>query len=67
MTMATERYKSLIRTKKFLRELQNPEGNWKNLEAVRKEAASCLRHYPWEMHLEDLAADNPDILEREVV
>jgi len=65
MTMPTERYKSLMRTQKFLSELQNPKGGWKKISEIRKEAAICMKHYPWEMHLEDMANQSPDTLRKE--
>ena len=61
MTIPTERYNSLKRTKKFLESiiLKNewvPQG-------MRDEAYGCLRHFPWDIHLEDLAEACPHILE----
>ena len=63
MTLPDERYISLIRTRDFLVELQNPSGDWKKIADIRKEASRCLRHYPLEMHLEDLSDQSPNILE----
>ena len=63
MTLPDERYNSLLRTRDFLVELQNPRGDWKKITDIRKEASRCLRHYPWDMHLADLADESPNILE----
>ena len=65
MTMPDERYNALKRTATFLQELQNPRGIYKrdNRTEIRKTASSCLRHYPWDMYLEDLAEIAPHILE----
>jgi hypothetical protein len=65
MTMADERYIALTRTAEFLKELQNPRGRYKrdDIKEIRRMASSCLRHYPWEMSLEDLAKIAPHILE----
>lgn len=65
MTMPDERYQALKRTAKFLSELTNPKGRYKrdNIQEMRKDAHSCLRHYPWDMYLEDLAEIAPHILE----
>jgi len=65
MTMPVERYNALMRTQKFLIELQNPRGDWKKISEIRKEATRCLKHYSWEMDLEDLANQSPDILRKQ--
>ena len=62
MTLPTERYQALVRSEKFLRELFE-DGAKYSKEEIQDRAYSCLRHYPWTMHLEDLAEACPDILE----
>jgi len=63
VTLPDERYKALIRTRDFLVELQNSRGSFKNITEIRKEATRCLKHYPWDMYIEDLAEQSPNILE----
>jgi hypothetical protein len=46
MTMPNERTHAVIRTQRFLLALlQTPISKW-DKKAIRKEIASCLRHYP---------------------
>ena len=56
MTMPTERYNSLKKTEKFLNELLDDA-------LYRDRAYTCLRHFPWTSHLEELAEACPHILE----
>ncbi len=55
MTMPDERYQALKRTAEFLKELQVRGGKYKrdDIKEIRRMASSCLRHYPWDMYLED--------------
>jgi hypothetical protein len=63
MTIPTERYNSLKRTEKFLTSMLKNEWIPKGM---RDEAYACLRHFPWDIHLEDLAEASPNILEKPV-
>lgn len=45
MSLRYEQYWSLQKTKAFLRELIMRPGRWSKAE-LRKEAGSCLRHFP---------------------
>ena len=47
MTLPHEKIWSIQRTRQFLRDLQDPKKTPKVPSSVRKEATSCLRHYPW--------------------
>lgn len=60
MTLPDERYRSVIQTEKFLRELLTTP---RIPKAVKDQARWCLRHYPneWEMQL--AAKDCPDIFQ----
>jgi len=63
MTMPNERYDALIRTKKLLEELlQNDEPM--SASELRQKAYRCVKHFPWDLHINDLAESRPDILER---
>ena len=63
MTLPTERYQALVRAERLLRDLLE-DGSQYSKEELQDRAYSCLRHYPWAMHLEDLAEASPDILEK---
>ena len=60
MTTANERYNSVLRTHEFLKELM-----WdKDLtEEIRTKAYRCIKHYPWDCHMEDVAEKCPEIFE----
>ena len=51
MTMPNERTRSVLQTKAFLLELQDPTKSAGVLEEVRREANRLLRHYPgpWDL------------------
>ena len=50
MTMPRESIDSLNRTRTFLRTLLDPKKTPRVPRAIRDEASSCLRHYPFECH-----------------
>jgi len=56
MTIPSEELNALKRTHKFLMELirMNITEIRKNARNIRKEASSCLHHYPFECHLDDM-------------
>ena len=47
MSLRNEQYRALYRTREFLRELLQPSATPKVPRAIRKEASSCLKHYPF--------------------
>jgi|TARA_Y100000310_G_scaffold137475_1_gene136411 hypothetical protein len=47
MTLPHEKIWSIQRTRQFLRDLQDSQKTPKVPSSIRKEATSCLRHYPW--------------------
>ena len=61
MTLPDERYRALVITEKFLRELLTtprlPKG-------VKDNARWCLRHYPSTYDVDQLARNSPDILDK---
>ena len=61
MTVATERLQALVRTRKFLKDML-----WDQElpEKYRDEAYKCLKHFPWDCHLDDLSEQSPHILEK---
>lgn len=52
MTLPHEKIWSMKRTRQFLLDLQDPKKTPKVPSSVRKEASSCLRHYPYSLDQE---------------
>lgn len=63
MTLPKERTNSLHNTREFLRKLLSPyNGGFKRIpKEVRREAYYCLKHFPWDMHIEEVAKKCPDV------
>lgn len=61
MTLPDERTRALINTRDFLRRLLDPKLTPKVPRAVRDEAYRCLRHFPWNLHIDDAAESVPDV------
>ena len=59
MTLADERYRSLVQTKKFLMELLSPHMTPRVPRAIRERAHALLRHWPDDYHLEKMTIDMP--------
>ncbi len=55
MTVNSERMNSLHLTREFLRSLLDPKKTPRVPKKVRQEAYYCLKHFPYEYHLEDIA------------
>jgi len=51
MTMPNERRNADNRTRIFLLDLMDPKKTPRVPKSIRKEAASCLRHYPGEYYM----------------
>ena len=64
MTMPNERYSAIIRTRDFLQELRKAPSKY-SAEEIKKEIHRCLKHYPSELYLDQLADLAPNILEKE--
>ena len=62
MTMPDERYRSIVNTNKFLMELMLDKYM---PEQVRETARWCLRHYPTQYDLNEIAEALPHILQQE--
>ena len=52
MTLPSEEVYALYRTREFLRSLMDPKAT-KVPKSVRAAASGCLRHYPWQSHVEE--------------
>lgn len=56
MTMPDERFRAVQRTQKFLNDIL--WGKYKEIEIgspAWDEARRCLKHFPWDIHMEDVA------------
>lgn len=60
MTLPDERTRSLQKTREFLRSLLDPKKTPKVPKSVRQEAYSCLKHFPWDLHIDKVSKKNPD-------
>jgi len=59
MTLPDERYRSLVHTKQFLMELLSPATTPRVPRAIRRRASACLRHWPDDYYLEEIARALP--------
>lgn len=58
MTMPCERFRSIEKTRAFLTAINR--GELTDLDEIREQAYRCLRHFPWETHMNDVAKKAPD-------
>ena len=65
MTLPDERYRALVNTRNFLRSLLDPAQTPKVPKEIRKRAYVCLKHYPWDTDMDELALQSPSILSME--
>lgn len=61
MTLPFERMNSLKNTRDFLRSLLDPKATPKVPKDIRKQAYSCLKHFPPDYILEDVAEMMPEM------
>ncbi len=59
MTLPNERYRALVYTRDFLRDLLDPKVTPRVPKKVRKLAGDLLRHFPWDYDLEQLPKKLP--------
>ena len=52
MTLPDERYRAVVRTEEFLKDLCNPRKTPRVPKAIREQAYYCLRHYPSKYHMD---------------
>jgi hypothetical protein len=52
MTMPDERYRAVLRTEEFLRDLCDPKKTPRVPRDIRQQAYRCLRHYPSKYHMD---------------
>lgn len=61
MTIPIERSYSIENTREFLTSLIDPKKTPRIPKHVRLAAYWCLRHYPWDMDMEDARKKAPDV------
>ena len=66
MTKPDERYRALKQSRKLLEELCNPGKTPRVPSIIRDRARTILRHYPMDTHLDELAENSPELLEKTV-
>lgn len=63
MTIPIERYYSIVNTQEFMRDLMDPSKTPRIPKAIRRRAASCLRHYPGDYYLYEMAKQCPNVIQ----
>jgi len=61
VTLPYERKNAVKRTEKFLTDLLDPKVTPRVPKEIRKQASSCLRHYPREYDMEMASEEAPSI------
>ena len=61
MTLPNERFNSIKSTRTFLHDLLDPKKTPRVPRIIRTRAYWCLRHYPWDMNMEETAKKLPGI------
>jgi hypothetical protein len=66
MTLPDERYRAVLLTEKFLRQLCDARDTPRVPKSIRDRARALLRHYPHEIDLERMAEHSPQIISRRI-
>ena len=66
MTLPDERYRSVVQTAEFLRELCDAKKTPRLSREIRQHALALLRHYPSSYDLDRCAARSPDVFAAEM-
>lgn len=66
MTLPDERYRSLVQTKRFLKELLSPHMTPRVPKIIRHRASALLRHWPDDYVLEDMTELAPQYFAKEM-
>ncbi len=61
MTVPSERFNAILNTREFLRSLLDPKKTPRVPSSIRKDAYWCLRHYPWDLYMEEARKKAPDV------
>ncbi len=60
MTLPDERYRAVVQTEKFLREILTTP---RVPKSIKDQALRCLRHYPGEWDMQRAAAGAPEVFQ----
>lgn len=63
MTLPDERYRAVLGTLEFLKDLVNPSKTPRIPKAIRQQAYWCLRHYPNEWEMQQVAEASPHVFQ----
>ena len=63
MTLPDERYRAVVRTEQFLKDLCDPKKTPRVPKDVRQQAVWCLRHYPSTWNMDRAAHSCPDVFQ----
>lgn len=63
MTLPDERYRAVVRTEQFLKDLCDPSKTPRVPKDVRQQALWCLRHYPSKYHMDVAATKTPSVFQ----
>lgn len=61
MTIPFERYRAVVQTEEFLKELLDPKKTPRVPKDIRRQALWCLRHYPSKYEMDRAAKQAPDL------
>lgn len=64
MTLPDERYRALKQGRKLLEELCDPGKTPRVPSIIRDRARTILRHYPFDIDLDSMAENSPELLEK---
>ena len=64
MTLPDERYRALKQSKKLLEELCDPGKTPRVPSIIRDRARGILRHFPSDYDLDEIASNNPELLDK---
>jgi len=63
VTLPDERYRAVIQTEKFLKEILSTP---RVPKAIKDRARSCLRHYPNTWDMDRAAATSPEVFQKQM-
>ncbi len=63
MTLPDERYRAVINTEQFLKDLLDPKKTPRVPKDIRKQAYWCLRHFPSKYHMDIVGTSTPSVFE----
>jgi hypothetical protein len=61
MTLPNERTRAVTNARQFLTDLLDPKKTPRVPKKIRKEAYWVLRHFPWDLHIDQAAKKCPDV------